>query len=78
MLRRLMTIAMGSGKTDINYLIYPNRRIYLIPIPTEFQSSGLYRVTKHDGNLYLCIEKHTEVRSVETYAEIQTIEESLK
>ena len=78
MLRRLVTIAMGSGKTDINYLIYPNRRIYIVPVPAEFQTSQLYRVVKHDGNLYLSVEGDTQVRSGETYAEIQTIEETLK
>jgi hypothetical protein len=80
MLKRLLSIARGSGTTDINYLIYPTRRVFIIPVPSECIGSGTYRVTKNDGNLFVSIETADsgQARLEMPYAEIQKAEKELQ
>jgi len=76
MLKRLLSIAMGSGKTDINYLIYPSQRVFIIPLPQEM-ASGTYRITKKDGNLLVSVETG-QGRTEQLYADIQQVEKELQ
>ena len=76
MLKRLLSVAMGSGKTDINYLIYPTQRVFIIPLPPEM-ASGTYRVTKNGGNLLVSIET-VQGRIEQPYVDIQAVEKELQ
>jgi len=79
MFKRLLQIALGSGKKEITYLVYPNRRVFVIDLPPELSAPGTYRVTRHAGELYLSVEAPDgQVRPEQTYAEIQRIERLLQ
>ena len=79
MFKRLLDIAIGSGKKEIHYLKYANRQIFVIDLPPELsRTPGAIRVSRHAGSLYVAIED-LEVRPEKDlpYAQVQELETQL-
>jgi len=77
MFKRLLDIAIGSGKKEIHYLKYANRQIFVIDLPPELsRSPGAIKISRHAGSLYVAVEDH-QVRSDLSYAQVQDLEKQL-
>lgn len=77
MFKRLLDIAIGSGKKEIHYLKYANRQIFVIDLPPELsRSPGAIKISRHAGSLYVAVED-LKVRSDLSYDQVQELENHL-